>query len=270
MSYTPTTMPPGGRGCGNRGSGGGYACCGVSENGTPIWNFLVDPVVPYVKDLFRGIQYAEDVCPELIPATWPDERVLLVDVIGKSFYKTMPSWVEETGFFGMSRNWGGFDFSRIKGRQPWLATIHARAFIEWEGKPDVRAALAHLQMYKCKWNTAVAKLDGKPGQLNAGTLLQEHYANCIYHAWPMTLQHEQYNEETRRIMVKWGEYHPLHLVRDGLDMEPMEVASILYPQATFSPGVFGIWPITHIECIDFVDSDKHFEDAGLPILVTEE
>lgn len=78
-----TLTVPGARGCGgSRTPGGVYLSCGVSAEGVPIWDFMLDPVIQYQGEKFQGIQVAG---PEFAEG-WPDDTILLLDMVSKADY----------------------------------------------------------------------------------------------------------------------------------------------------------------------------------------
>lgn len=258
-----TTQPSGGRGCGSRTEGSGYACCGTGEGGLPWHCFMLDPAVPYTGDQFRGIQYAEDVMPELIPPNWPESDVMLVDWVGKGPYPTVPHVMEEIRRFGMSRNIGGFDHARLERRTPYLVLVHARGAISWEGTHSWDATVRHVRMRHCKYQ--VVDVDELPPRVPLA-----HYLKCVYHLWPMTMGFGGVTDTGLVIEAPWGTFFPLGVVEGGDQMDPIAVAANLYPTPAFSPAAFAMLPITHIEFIGYVPEDSRVAEGGLPVYVVEE
>ena len=128
MSNFATTIP-GARGCGSsRESGGIYLSMGLSPDGVPIWNFLVDPAIPFQGEKFQGVHLAS---PEMTEG-WPEDSVLLLDMVGKEFYPIVPDFVEEVRRMGLSRRIAaGFDFSSLRDKTVYLGLIHWRATVTW-------------------------------------------------------------------------------------------------------------------------------------------
>lgn len=253
-----TIAPSGGRGCGDRKEGAVYACCGVGGM-TPWQNFLLDPTFPVHCEPFRGIQYAEDIAPDLVNSEVANETgvVVLVDYVGKKYYPTVPDFMEEFRRFGMSRNWGGFDFSRLAGRKPILILLHSRAVWDWDF--DDSAGYPHINGLD-KSGHATMKFCQKSDQA-------EHYPVCTFHLWPMALQFHTPNS-AGRIERPWGVYHPFGVIKNGSQFTSDEMRQ-MYPQAAnWRLGAFAIIPITHIETIKRLESPNATQ-AGLPIVTME-
>lgn len=266
-----TTQPAGGRGCGSRNEGGVYGCCGVGPEGLPWHAFMLDPPVPYYGDVFRGVQYAEDIMPELIPDDWPRDRVMLVDWVGKQFYETAPTFMEEVRRYGLSRNFGGFDYQRLDGRTPHLVLLHGRAGIGWEDAEtwsdgcDWQTVENNIKMKYCRHVSCVEE----HGYTVIHQCAEGHYPACTYHLWPLVTAYQEIDEEMR-VSTPWGSYDPMNVVEHGYAMDPMAVATVLYPQATFSPAAFAMLPISHIEAVGYLPEDSKAPESGLEIAVVEE
>lgn len=115
-------MPP--RGCGSsRSPGGVYACCGLSEDGDPIEDFIIDPPIRMDFKMLgitpRGTTLYAD----------PGGVYHIFDWIGSSHYPNVADYVEETKRLGASRRLNPkLDFSKLtKDSQMFL--IHSRAWV---------------------------------------------------------------------------------------------------------------------------------------------
>ena len=141
-----TNQPKGGRGCGKRKAGCSYGSMGVGPDGRPIWDFVLDPPIPWWEDRkFRGVHQAPDWLTEAIlgyadvnevladllgydpdwSAEWIENNIVLVDMIGIGSgsgrgYATAPAFLEEVRRFGLSRRFDGINWSMLNGRKPWL------------------------------------------------------------------------------------------------------------------------------------------------------
>ena len=86
------------RGCGRRKAGGIYLSLGTRAGGTPIWEFLLDPPVPYEGEKFRGLLTA----PDEVREAWSRDDVLLLDMVSAEDYPSAPSLIEEIRRFGLA------------------------------------------------------------------------------------------------------------------------------------------------------------------------
>jgi hypothetical protein len=83
------------RGCGSkRKEGGIYLCTGMSQYGSPIEDFIHDPVKPYLEKYHRS--------PEVIKEENGYYNVKMW--VGSNYYKSPWFFVEETRRFGLSRH----------------------------------------------------------------------------------------------------------------------------------------------------------------------
>ena len=83
------------RGCGRRTAGALYICCGLSEadNALPLEQFILDPVMPWPADFQRGTKMLQRK-----DGIWD-----IVIFVGKQFYPSAWSFIEEAKRFGVSR-----------------------------------------------------------------------------------------------------------------------------------------------------------------------
>ncbi len=107
------------RGCGNRKKGGLYLVVPVSEDGTPIEEFLIDQPIPYLGEPFRA--------PQLVY----NETLGAYDVlmwVGKRFYPYVPDFIEEVRMLGISKRIPRtFPINKLTPNKSRLFIIHPRA-----------------------------------------------------------------------------------------------------------------------------------------------
>lgn len=108
------------RGCGTRVKGGLYACCGLSPNGRPLEDFLIDPPGSYRGKPFRA------------PIIQEKEGVKnLVFWVGAQHYPFCPDFIEESRRYGVSKRIPlGTDLSGIEPFKSRMYYIHPKAIIE--------------------------------------------------------------------------------------------------------------------------------------------
>lgn len=136
------TSTGGSRGCGSRKPGGVYLCTGLSEHGSPVEDFLVDPVRPFLGEPFRSPILLEDPAqPGIFHAIiW----------VGAEFYPSLVDFVEEVKAKGASRRIpSGFDFSKLTPGASRMIFVHPKAFTE----------TAHLPANGCPKNRALHGLN---------------------------------------------------------------------------------------------------------------
>lgn len=247
------------RGCGTRMPGGLYLSLGTGDVGIPWWKCLVDPPTPFSGAKFQGIKVAEDA----ITAKVPDGHILLLDMVSAKEY-TVATFVEEVRRFGLSRRiQAKFDFSQCQGKQVWLGLIHWQAVIEY-GQESVKMPLAKFRF---------CEKGGENGNANP------HFPLCIFHQWmqaPSQLAHRRvdgkpavYTDSEGRVMVRMPsfEFDAMNvLVEKTLACRPSQ-----FPEpAGYLPGLFAIFPISHVEAVGYVPKKTSVGEAGLPVVVMEE
>lgn len=127
-----TTEPPDGRGCGERDGGVPYACCGFSEDGTPIEFYVVDPAIPWPGEFQRGVK--------ILPRNPQDVDSIndLVIFISKNDYPSPWDFVEETRRFGASRKLShNLPFDKLMPGKSRMVFIHSRAIPSYQAKYPV-------------------------------------------------------------------------------------------------------------------------------------
>lgn len=120
------TSTGGTRGCGSRVKGGIYLCTGLSEHGSPLEAFLIDPVVPF--DAAPGESFRTPILREnpYIPGVF-DAYVW----VGESFYPSLVDYVEETRQKGVSRRISPLlDLSKLTPGKSRMIFIHPKAYTE--------------------------------------------------------------------------------------------------------------------------------------------
>jgi len=112
------------RGCGSRQENGLYVCVQSSAEGMPVEYFLVDPVLEW-----KGARTLR--APMLVEDRGGVNH--LVMGIGKTFYPTVPDFVEEIRVLGVSKRLpSNFDFSGLVPFESRLLLMHPRAIPQFE------------------------------------------------------------------------------------------------------------------------------------------
>jgi len=250
-----TTMPGGGRGCGpERLAGGVYASITLTEDlDAPVLEeYLFDPCIRWSGPKFRGMQPAPEEFLHLLDYLGFDleNKYVVMDMIGLESYPTFPSWLEEGRRYGFSRLWNPkFDFSKIAGRHIWLAPIHWRCDVTWDGN------LLPLARYKyCPWN-----LTGEP---EPG--FQDHYPECLFHLWslatefhtPLTTRSGEGRLGKGACKTSWGSF-PLYT---------HGVTHTDFPVHSYGPGVGALLPLTHFEVPGKIPNTSSVREAGYPVV----
>jgi len=182
-NYNLTT--PGTRGCGgSRKEGGLYLSQGFSPFGRPVWAFLFDPVVPHVGNEWQGIKIDEETS-----RAWSGKLgqrvVVLLDMVSKHDYPSVPAFVEEVARMGVSRRVPTtFNFDALKGAAVFLVTVHWKAKLAFNtGDESSSLVLPDVPYWPCKHlhDSIVPVQERDPweeGYQNG------HYKDCTYHLWP--------------------------------------------------------------------------------------
>lgn len=119
----------GSRGCGSRQPGGAYLCTKLGPNGSPLEDFLVDPVKPFAGEPFRA--------PILVPDPDDPEVKHAAIWVGESFYPSPVDFIEEVRQKGASRRVpSGFHFAALTPGKSRMIFIHPRAYTEKLFTPD--------------------------------------------------------------------------------------------------------------------------------------
>jgi len=212
---------------------------GTALDGTPVWEFLLDPAIPFHQRHFQGVQPA----PSSVSQEWPDDAVLLMDWVGEQFYSSIPCFVAEIRRMGLSRKIQlGMDFASFTGKTVYLLMVHPKAVVEWRGELQAQATYRY-----CKIGTG------------------EHFPQCLYHLWPLACRlHKKelmlYATKTL-IQAPSFRWNPFGVFVDGVDGRPV-LAKM--PGVRYQPGFFAVFPITHLECVEYIADNKVY-DAGLPV-----
>jgi hypothetical protein len=193
------------RGCGERVAGGVYSECGLSPNGRPLEDFLIDspvPVPPSLPITPMGVQLIER------EGAWH-----ILDWVGSEHYPNVADFVEEVRRFGMSRRLPkNLDWSKLTPASRHLL-VHARAHVskcteyaEWtcpkgyndhaprkvlsmltEGVPSPDTALLRVEPCLCCagfWWRDIEGGDGDEGEV----VRRMPSFSYIAHARPATLK----------------------------------------------------------------------------------
>lgn len=229
------------RGCGKRTPGGIYGCCPTSPLGKQVWEFLVDPPVPYMGKQFKGIKFA----PGEMTAGWPEGNILLLDWIGKSGYQSAASLVEEARRFGLSRKFSRtFPWHRLNGKKVWLALVHARAVPTWKWDGVMGAHLLRRAEY-CKHDD-----------------VDMHRYHCVYTSWLTSpMYHESSGGWTPIVKMPWGTFSPSEVFDDWLS-EPVDFAEAADGLQKYGAGIFAIFPLTKFQVIRSLEPGCKFGEGG--------
>lgn len=263
-----TTEPPDGRGCGERDGGIPYACCGFSEDGTPIEFYVVDPAIPWPGEFQRGVK--------ILPRNPKDPESIndLVIFVGKKFYESPWDFVEEARRFGASRKLPhNLPFDQLSPDESRMIFVHSRAI------PDFDYECYRERPYygcSCFW-TAQGEAQGE-GKYDKATW-EEAVPGWHYHQLQQPCTHA-----LRDLAF---------LVHGDIEPDPTNVTSnVIYQvnmpsfsyQAKYpvSPnyraikgdwgvGIFMALPLTHIEYCRQADegSQPKAEAAGFKTVVME-
>lgn len=114
------------RGCGSRVKGGIYLCTGLSEHGSPLEAFLIDPVVPF--DAAPGESFRTPILRENPYLSGVFDAYVWV---GESFYPSLVDYVEETRIKGASRRVSPLlDLKKLTPGKSRMIFIHPKAYTE--------------------------------------------------------------------------------------------------------------------------------------------
>lgn len=119
MSETPKSITGIIRGCGKRTAGGLYVCCGLSPDGSPLENFIVDPPIPYTGDRFRA--------PLVIEREGKKHLMLWV---GNEYYPFCSDFIEEVRKYGASKRVpNNFSIEELE-EGSMLLLVHPKAIMQ--------------------------------------------------------------------------------------------------------------------------------------------
>ena len=131
MPIQEGASPGGSRGCGSRVKGGIYLCTGLSEHGSPLEAFFIDPVVPF--DAAPGESFRTPILRQNPYNNAYDAYVW----VGESFYPSLVDYVEETRRKGASRRVSPLlDLSKLTPGVSRMIFIHPEAFTEHREIPE--------------------------------------------------------------------------------------------------------------------------------------
>jgi hypothetical protein len=166
------------RGCGWPIAGGTYMYVPTGANGTPIWNFLIDPTVPiedpdFIGDLhigmvlkYRGCKNAEG-----------KEIFDIFDYIGSKFYPNPSDWIMEVSHLGFHQKFNPNDLTHLVPESMYFG-IHARAsFVDPTNAYDER--IVHPNYPKCPANHPQHVEYGPGNKLELGTYPGLFFSNII-------------------------------------------------------------------------------------------
>lgn len=231
------------RGCGTREDGGIYACCTTSPLGRPVWDFVIDPPIPYNGEWFRGIHFA----PKYMTEGWPDDQVLLIDCVSKGDYPSVASFVEEVRRYGLSRRMSAnFKWSSLLGKQAWLGLIHARAITRWEWDDGDRYLHLNDIPIPCKFPQSE----------------KHHRFDCTYMSWLMSPMFHRHNGDIHpEIEMPWGNFYPSEIFKDW-KTSPPNFADAAAGWHDNEWGYFARFPIQLFQVVKGLPKDCKFHDSG--------
>lgn len=154
-------MMPMTRGCGDRQDGGLYIEVETSVDGIPIEYFMLDPAIKWNGEVpIRA--------PMLIDGTEEGVKHIVLGV-GKEHYPTVPDFVEEGAYKGVSKRIPrNFDLSALTPKKSRLLLMHPRAIPHF----------VHTTPARC-----ISGLDKK-----------EH--TCVHDLWPLSALHPSTEKHT--------------------------------------------------------------------------
>lgn len=206
------------RGCGTRKEGGLYLCVGLSKNGLPIDNFIIDPPTEWKNGPFRGCHM---VSREMDGIEWDD----VIMWVGEEYYPTVPSFVEEARKYGISKRVSPkVGFKKIIPNLSRIILVHPKAFYEHKIIPRI------------------SPMHSPP------TEHKSHDGPCTFALWGHSIHVKRKNSQAE--VAKSGSFART-VTTPSCSYSPIEPA---YMEAgKFTPGMFMSVGITHFE---YVSKDK--------------
>lgn len=241
-------VPDGGRGCGDRESGGCYAEIGIGPGGMPIEYFLVDP--PQLLDPKLGISRKSAIGVKLIQRQDGSGVWDVYDWIGEENYPNVADMVEEIRHFGMSRRFelaSDDEYAKITSDSLYFL-IHRRA---WIGNCE-----PYYKTYIPVGVDALTRYNPCPKNFNSHKMMMEQTDQCkdlqpclglcwndIEGGEPYPPDSLPFQADPRRVVRKmpWGEYR-------AVSAPDLEYESPDYHPAIFFRG--------HLSRIVVVKGDK--------------
>lgn len=204
------------RGCGEREEGGIYLCCGLSKDGKPIEDFIIDPVIPWNSEPFRS--------PQLI-FSYPDsgERKGFYDVlvyVGSKYYPYISDFVEECREYGGSRRIPeNFPINKLTPFKSRMIFVHKRAIPKFD---------YIVREHKCPKMTA--------------------HEPCIGDLWDLSGAESSKNHKIEEIKGDRYEIDKLEITT------PSVTYTVKKPLATlgdnYDYGLFMALPVTHVDYVN--------------------
>lgn len=202
---------PGQRGCGTRKQNGLYMCVGLSAEGTPIEDFILDPCHPFRGDPFRS--------PLLIEREGKPADVVVW--IGEWHYPFVPDYIEEAKRMGLSR--------RIPRNYP----------IE-KLSPGSRMILVHAKAipqftYEVVWSTC-----NVTSWLMSACHRPDVEHECTFALWPLSLLDSCRGHEVT-----------VETIRTPSTTYPVPIDTVeACRDRQYAHGAFAAFPITHFEYVN--------------------
>ena len=100
-----------------------------------------------------------------------------------------------------------------------------------------------------------------------------HYTDCLYWLWPLACCRHWKNLDqiTGDITMPWGRFSAFNVVRRwAVGLSGMMAATMALPERYYTPAVFAIFPITHLEIVKYVPEGAEVGSAGMPIVIMDE
>lgn len=202
------------RGCGSRKQNGLYMCTGLSSEGKPIEEFVLDPARPFQgNDPFRA--------PLLVERE--DKPADVIVWIGESYYPYVPDYIEEVRHMGLSR--------RIPRNYPIEKLSPGSRMILIHAKAIPRFEYEVIWAY-CNMTPWLLKACHCPGV--------EH--ECTFNLWALALLDScKGHKVTDKTIQTPSVTYPVPV--DAIDVDSHDARQ-------YAKGAFAAFPITHLEYVN--------------------
>ena len=126
--------------CGDRVEGGVYVAIGTSDFGLSIEHFMVDPPIPWKGPQLRA--------PMVVSDSKGVKHILLG--IGKNFYPTVPSFIDEARAMGVSKRLPrDFKPEGLTPGQSKLILVHPKAVPQFPYKVEYKCPKGKTEDHQC-------------------------------------------------------------------------------------------------------------------------
>lgn len=248
------------RGCGSRQKGGVYLCHGMSEFGSPIEDFILDPVIEWKGEWQRGYK--------IVPSASGHNNVVIF--VGESFYKCLWDYVEETRWLGASRKVAdNFPFDKLTPGKSYMLFAHRRAYWTEQFKPPLLVNRP-IPLDGCKFDYEDFYLVS-PG---------DHYKQSTKEWGLCTFSHRDlsyfFHQDKELKFDNEGHFTvklPSIEYQGNVPSIENNFPKIEYvnPKTDFKPGIFLALLLTHIEMpyTPNIKAQNEANKAGYEVYVTE-